>query len=120
MLPYMERSDKYRLVVGRVRALMTQRFWTHVQVPPLDSACWKWVGATEVGYAALNIPLSRQLRIGGHVFSFFLHHGRWPGPGKLVCHTRNCTSKECVNPEHLYEGTHQTNAQDREAVRAAA
>ncbi len=30
--------------------------------------------------------------------------------GALVCHT--CDVRNCVNPDHLYIGTHKTNAQD--------
>lgn len=116
----MERSEKYQFVTGRVRALMTQRFWSRVQVPYTDGGCWGWKGGAKSNYASLAIPLHAGEDLYGHVFSFFLHNGRWPDEGKIVCHTRDCTSKECCNPEHLYEGTHHTNAQDREAVRSAA
>ena len=38
----------------------------------------------------------------------------------LACHTINCTSKRCINPEHLYEGTFKQNLEDRYIVEREA
>lgn len=45
-----------------------------------------------------------------HRISYHLHYGVDPGFG-LVCH--HCDNRKCINPEHLYLGTHQTNANDK-------
>jgi len=38
------------------------------------------------------------------------HDGQVPPKGMEVCHT--CDVKTCVNPDHLFLGTHQDNADD--------
>ena len=48
---------------------------------------------------------------GAHVISYILHKGEVP-EGKEVCHTHP-GNKHCVNPDHLYVGTHKQNMQDR-------
>lgn len=42
----------------------------------------------------------------------WLLSGRSIEAGKILCHT--CDNMRCVNPQHLFQGTHGDNAQDRE------
>ena len=69
-----------------------------------EHGCWLWLGATDKrGYA----------RFGGHllVYGFtFRAAGFICEEGKELCHT--CSHKNCVNPYHLYAGTHKQNMID--------
>lgn len=112
--------DKTEWVKGQILERMTESFREMYEV--VESGCWMWQGGCVHGYGSIWIPSPgpRGIAIYAHRFSFFLKTGRWPEKRKIICHTRNCTSRACVNPDHLYEGTHHSNAQDREAVKEAA
>ena len=75
--------------------------------------CWLWTGAiTPKGYGHLSV---NGKMIYAHRASYTLYTGPIP-KGLFVLHKRHCTSRACVNPEHLYVGTEQDNADDRMAM----
>jgi hypothetical protein len=85
-----------------------QRFWEKVNITAPDK-CWLWKGASLRGYgrAFLNYP---QRKVQAHRVAYAISHGKIPS-GKCICH--RCDVTLCVNPSHLFVGTHQENIQDR-------
>lgn len=82
-------------------------FWLTVYK---TDTCWLWFGTTyEAGYGQYSYENKIQ---SAHRVSWQMHYGPIP-EGLIVCH--KCDVPQCVNPDHLFLGTHKTNAEDRES-----
>jgi hypothetical protein len=87
-----------------------KRFHKKYQIDQND--CWIWNGGTRSN--SKGIPYGRHWTddfksIGAHRFSFEITHGPIP-KGMYVCH--KCDTPLCVNPDHLFVGTHHDNMRD--------
>lgn len=82
-----------------------KRFWSKVDK---SGSCWVWkAGKFPNGYGSFWM---NGKSIGAHTCSWRFHFGKVP-PGKYVLHS--CDNPSCVNPEHLFLGTHGDNMKDK-------
>ena len=84
------------------------RFWFKVRIRK-PGQCWPWrAGRLQKGYGTFSIG-GRGPNFLAHRVAWEIVHGRVPA-GLCVLH--HCDNPCCVNPGHLWVGTHADNTQD--------
>lgn len=82
-------------------------FWSKVDA---SGECWLWVGTlNRRGYGHFPTGKRHGLSHTAHRSSWIIHHGPIP-EGLHVLH--RCDNPSCVNPDHLFLGTHRDNMKD--------
>jgi hypothetical protein len=85
---------------------LEDRFWEKVDKKD-STSCWLWKGyLNRTGYGRFRVGKENKQAT---ATSWFVKYGVWPT--LCMCHT--CDNPTCVNPSHLFEGTHLDNARDK-------
>lgn len=96
----MKRGPKSRPVEERFLKLIDKNCFEHKN-------CWCWTGGTySNGYGTFHF---KGKQTGAHRVSWELTNGTIP-KGFLILH--KCDNRLCVNPNHLFLGSHKDNMQD--------
>lgn len=85
--------------------LLGRQFMKRVTVPDNEDECWLYPITKGMTYGLYNFQGKRWA---AHRISWAIYHERLPKHHIL----HKCDNPPCVNPAHLFEGTHEDNMRD--------
>jgi hypothetical protein len=87
---------------------LVRRLWKRVEKTVGENGCWLWRGSLRNGYGQIRLSNDAGLAY-THIVSWVIANGPVPD-GYYVLH--ECDTRTCVNPKHLFLGTHLDNMKD--------
>jgi len=111
-IPYivdlLHKSDIYKFNLGTNYECTLKRFWENV-VKKEGDQCWEWLGKKSGPDGRSRFSTSLYPAEAAARIMYRLVKGNIP-EGLFVCH--HCDNPGCMNPDHLFLGTHQDNTDD--------